>query len=358
MAAMESLESLPGQASLTFSGIVGRTYPAAAFPKQDLLIDPRRFDSEGNWAFCRFNSDEVPAVRMGFQRGGFNIGTADREPDRDLLQLHLEVMGKDGARLWLPTGRYPASAAVSDPERLDVRLEHGGREIFRIRGWPDMEWHFRSEEGELEAELAVAIDTVTILPDCLLPRCVFSMWETMGSARGTIRLGGRKVPVEGKVFYDHPRIVPAVRPVAPRKMYLYTTMYFEDGSGMFGYHAVDEHNRPIPYYCFGVHIDPAGQGSFLPEARTPRLETGADHIPTRWSLEWQGEGVAIVSDISVQDLPLVKAWGTETAPRKRGDFIIFPLVLDGKAEITAGGSTRQLAGYGLAEYFNAEHWPA
>jgi len=343
---------------LTFSGIVGRTYPAAAFPKADLLIDPRRFDSEGNWAFCRFSSEEVPAVRMGFQRGGFNIGTAAGEPDRNLLQLHLEVMGGDGGRLWLPTGRYPASAVLSDPERMDVRLEQDGREIFSIRGWPHMEWHFLSEGGELEADLEVGIDSVTILPDCLLPACVFSMWETMGWAQGTIRIGARKVGVDGRIFYDHPRIAHAARPAAPRKMYLYTTMYFEDGSGMFGYHAVDQQDRPIPYYCFGVYLDPSGRGSFLPEAKTSGLEIGPDHIPTRWSLEWKGSGGGVAADIVVQDLPLLKAWGSQNAPRRRRDFIIFPLVLDGKVVVTEGGRTRRLAGRGLAEYFNAEHWPA
>jgi hypothetical protein len=358
MAAKDLTESLPGQPSLNFSGLVGRTYPAGDFPKQDLLIDPRRFDSEGSWAFCRFSSEEVPAVRMGFQRGGFNIGSADRKPERDLLQLHLEVMGGDGGRLWLPTGRYPASAAVTDPARIDVRLEHDGREIFRVSGWPDMEWHFLSEEGELEAELEVKIDTVTILPDCLLPRCVFSMWETMGSAKGQVRIGGRQVPVEGKVFYDHPRIAHATRAVKPRKMYLYTTMYFENGSGLFGYHAVDEQERPIPYYCFGVYIDPSGKGSFLPEAHTRRLDVGEDFIPTGWSLEWKGGEVAVAAEIGVRDLPLLKAWGSKNAPRRRRDFIIFPLVLDGKAAVSVSGRTRSLAGWGLAEYFNAEHWPA
>jgi hypothetical protein len=294
---------------------------------------------------------------MGFQRGGFNIGTSERAVDRELLQLHLEVMGRDGARLWLPTGRYPASGVLNDLESLDVRLQSGGKEIFRLRGWPTMEWFFRSDDGDLEADFEVAIDTVTILPDCLLPRCVFSMWETMGSARGTVRIGARKLDVVGKVFYDHPRIVNDVRQVAPRKMYLYTTMYFEDGSGMFGYHAVDEQDRPIPYYCFGVYLDPAGRGSFLPEAKTRGLEIGADNIPTRWSLEWNGSGAAVEAEIAVQDLPLLKAWGSKNAPRRRSDFIIFPLVLDGKALVATGGRSRRLAGWGLAEYFNAEHWP-
>ena len=358
MSAAEQKESLPGEPGLTFSGRIGSTYPAADLPTQDLLLDTRRFASEGYWAFCRFTNEEVPALRMGFQLGGFNIGTTERKPDTDLLQLHLEAIAREGGHLWLATGRYPVSMVANDHDRLDVRLEHDGREVFRVRGWPAMDWHFRSEEGDLEADLHVTIRTVTLLPDCLLPRCVFSMWETIGAAEGTVRIGSRKVPVSGSVFFDHPRIVNAVRAVTPRAMYLYTTLAFEDGSGLFGYHAVDDRGRPIPYYCFGVFVDAAGRGTFLPEARTPRLEIGPDAVPVRWSIAWKGSDVAVRADISVRELPIARAWGSPTAPQKLRDFSIFPLVLDGEVSITSAGSTRTLAGRGLAEYFNARLWPA
>jgi hypothetical protein len=325
---------------------------------QDLLLDTRRFGSEGYWAFCRFTSEEVPALRMGFQLGGFNIGTSERVPDPGLLQLHLEAVRRDGGHLWLPTGRYPVSAVRNAPDTLDVRLDQGGQEIFSVRGWPAMEWHFRSEDGDLEAELHVAIDTVTILPDCLLPRCVFSMWETMGDAEGSVRVGSAKVPVSGKVFFDHPRIVHQARAVAPRAMYLYTTLYFEDGGGIFGYHAVDEQDRPIPYYCFGVYVDASGRGTFLPEARMGHLDIGSEDVPTRWGFQWQGSGMAVRAEIFVQDLPVARAWGSPTAPRNLKQFSIFPLVLDGEASITTAAGTRRLAGHGVAEYFNAKLWPA
>jgi hypothetical protein len=357
MCASKQSESLPGHPGLTYSGRIGETYPATGFPHKDLLLNTRSFDSEGYWAFCRFDSAEVPALRMGFQLGGFNIGTSAREPDPDHLQLHLEVMGRDGGRLWLPTGQYPASAVVVNHDALDVRLESGGQEIFRVRGWPEMDWHFRSEEGELEAELQVTVGTVTVLPDCLLPRCVFSMWETMGAARGFVRVGSREERVTGNVFFDHPRIIHAVRTVPPRTMYLYTTLRLEDGSGLFGYHAVDDQDRPIPYYCFGVHVDPAGRGTFLSRARTHRLEIGADALPTGWSFEWEGGGVSVRASVAVRDLPLVRAWGSPGVPTQRGEFTIFPLVLDGKVSITSAGHSRDLLGHGLAEYFNAEHWP-
>ena len=66
--------------SRLFDGAVGETQPASLVSKHDYLIDPARFPSEGNWAFCRFDGDEVPALRLGFQRGGFNGGIRERDP--------------------------------------------------------------------------------------------------------------------------------------------------------------------------------------------------------------------------------------------------------------------------------------
>jgi hypothetical protein len=350
-AKLERLESRPGQKSLTFSGLVGTTYPAAQFPKQDYLIDPSRFDSEGNWAFCRFTSEEIPAVRMGFQRGGFNITATEKIPDKSRLQLHLEIMTKDGAVLWLPSGKYPSSRVVTNPESMDIRLRVDNSVIFSIRGWPDMEWSFRSEDGEAEVNLHVPVRSVTVLPDCILPRCVFSMWEAVGDARGTVRYRDHTVSVEGKMFYDHPRIIHRASRAVPRNMYLYTTMHFEDGSSMFGYHAVDEKGNPIDYYCFGVYFDGSGRARFLSDARLTRLSIGQDNFPNHWQLRWRNEELAIEADIGVRDLHLLKSWGSPEVASGPKDF---PLVLDGHAKITGNGSERTLAGHGLAEYYNAQ----
>ena len=67
-------EPTVGSKSQVFDGLVGASVPAASVSKQDYLIDPSRFPSEGNWAFCRFSSEDIPAARLGFQRGGFNGG--------------------------------------------------------------------------------------------------------------------------------------------------------------------------------------------------------------------------------------------------------------------------------------------
>jgi hypothetical protein len=348
---VERVESLPGQKSLTFSKIVGTTYPAAQFPKQDYLIDPSRFDSEGNWAFCRFTSEEIPAVRMGLQRGGFNITATKQIPDKSRLQLHLEIMTKDGAILWVPSGKYPSNKVITNLGSMKIQLRVEGREIFSIRGWPDMEWRFRSEDGEAEVNLQVKLSSVTVLPDCILPRCVFSMWEAMGDARGVIRYRNQTFSVDGKVFYDHPRIIHRPSSAVPRKMYLYTTMYFEDGSGMFGFHAVDEKGISIDYYCFGVYIDASGRARFLSDARLTRLTIDQENTPKHWQLHWRNKELAIEADIRVRSFQLLRSWGSQVEPAAPSDF---PLVLDGQARITGSGNERTLLGRGLAEYYNAD----
>lgn len=88
--------------SVAFSGAVGVAVAAADVSPRDYLIDIDRYPSEGNWAFCRFENEEIPAIRLGFELGGFNPGPDEATPNRRYLQLHLEVMTSDGALFWLP----------------------------------------------------------------------------------------------------------------------------------------------------------------------------------------------------------------------------------------------------------------
>ena len=352
----DDVRSRPGQPSRVFEGIVGRTSAAGNVAPSDYLIDRQRFDSEGDWAFCRFSSLEIPAVRLGYQIGSFDIGPEPGPQDASLLQLHLEVMTAEGGLLWVPTGRYPGELLESSSENKDVRLSVDGTEIMRISGWPQMSWRMRSDDGELEIALDVEVDTVTVLPDCLLPRSVFAMWETLGRARGHVTVGPQRFEVEGHMFFDHTRVLQVPHDVAPRRMYLYTTLALADGSGIFGYHAIDEHDRPLDYYCFGIHVDPLGQGTFLGRAHLTEMEFDADGLPSGWHLDWRSEELAVEASISVRPLPLVKGWGGPAAPRSRAEWPIFPLVLDGVTRVTRPGTVEELTGRGLAEYFDADTW--
>jgi hypothetical protein len=217
---------------------------------------------------------------MGFQRGGFNIWPEPRHADPDLLQLHLEVIAADGAHLWLPTGSYPAGDLRSDRARKDVRLERDGKELLAISGWPEMTWRARTEDGEMEVELEVSTSSVTVLPDCILPHAVFGMWETVGVARGRVRIGAETFAVDGSMFYDHTRVLHRDHPVPGRQRYLYTTIALDDGSALFGYDATDVTGRPIPDYCFGVIVDPSGAGRFLPTTDAARMPWSPQRCPS------------------------------------------------------------------------------
>jgi len=347
-----------GGKSALFGGKVGETLPAGGVPPADYLIDESVCDSEGNWAFCRFLSDEVYAARLGFQKGSFNILEHDQPADPSLLQLHLELMTRDGAVLWIPTGSFDARKVSSSRRELDVRFEEAGREIFSIRGWPTMRWRFQSSEGEVEADLEFTVASVSLLPDCVLPHCIFAMWETMGDARGTVRFRDRTTEVRGKVFYDHPRIRHQRNQVEPRRWYLYTTMFLEDGSGFFGYHAEDTGGHPLAYYCFGVYVDAAGRGTYLPEARLRDLRITEHNTPGSWRLDWRGPGAEIDARITVKPTELLASWGSPIAPKTAKDFIILPLVLDGAVTVRREGRVHAMKGCGLAEYFNADFWSA
>ena len=343
--------------SAAFGGIVGDAVPASEVAPSDYLIDASRYQSEGNWAFCHFESDEVPAIRLGFERGGFNPGAVERTPRPTYLQLHLEVMTREGALFWLPSGIYGAEDVVSAPDRLDVRLEVGRQEVFRLNGWPSIACHFRSVDGDLEVNLTFDLKLVSVLPDALLPHCVFAMWESMGRAYGEARYRDHTVTLDGTVFFDHPRVIERPHAVTSRRMYIYTTLRLEDGSGLFGYYALDALGLPIDGYCFCVYVDAAGNSRLLADGVLERLELDEDDIARGWDISWRNPSLVLGADVAVRPGPIRRSWGSPSAPQTRREFGFPPLVLDASVRIQEAGATRVLRGSGLAEYFSTDLYP-
>jgi hypothetical protein len=346
--------------SLAFRQPVGATVPAALLAPEDYGFDFDHHSSEGVWAFCRFEGSEISAARIGFQHGAFDLGSAPQLPDRSYLQLHLEVMTADGALLWLPSGHYRSEQVSSEPGAMRVSLQSAGREIFSYRGWPDVECEFRSEDESLQAKLRFELGAVTVLPDGVLPQCVFAMWESMGRVSGSIRYHDRTLAVHGKVFFDHTRIIRRRSDAPVRGMSLYTTMYFEDGSGVFGYWTVDQRGTPIEPYCFGVYLDAAGGGRLLASATLAELVIDRDGIASRWQLQFQDRELSLALQIVAQPHPIRRCWGAPgtPAPVSRAEFSIIPLVLDGSAQLRrAAQAPVSLLGWGLAEYYDARLWP-
>jgi len=307
-----------GRQSAAFAGGVGVSTPASRVSASDYLMAPDRFPSEGNWAFCRFKSDDVPAIRLGFQRGGFNIGPVERTPSPAYLQLHLEAMTREGALLWVPSGRYNANDIASDPHAMDITLAPDGREIFRMCGWPKIACHFRSDDGDLEVNLRFELKSVSVLPDCLLPHCVFAMWESMGDARGDVRYQDRTVSLDGKVFFDHTRVIERRHTVSPRKMYVYTTLYLEDGSCMFGYYSTDARGQPIDDYCFCVYLDSAGNCRLLCDTVLTTLVLDEDGIATSWQITWRDSALSLGAVVTVQRSQILRSWGCLVRRRRAG----------------------------------------
>jgi hypothetical protein len=345
--------------SVAFRQPVGVTKAASLLAPEDYGFDFDQFSSEGVWAFCRFTGTDISAARIGFQRGAFDLSADPREPDPSYLQLHLEVMTRDGAVLWLPSGQYPSEHVASKPRAMRASLVNAGREIFRYRGWPGIDCHFRSEDDTLEAVLRFDLETVTVLPDGVLPQCLFAMWESMGNVSGSIRCDAETIPVNGKVFFDHTRIVRRRSDAPTRGMSLYTTMYFEDGSGFFSYWTLDENNAPIREYCFGVYLDAAGSGQFLASTTLSDLITDHDGIASSWRVHYQARDFELTLQIAAQQHQIRRCWGGPGAPARRAEFSIIPLVLDATAQLRrSGNALKQLRGTGLAEYYSALLWSA
>ena len=347
-----SLESAkPGR---VFQGSEGRTYTVAEFPKSNYMVDNKRYDSEGYWAFCVFEGDEFLSARFGFQMGGFNITSTESEQDRKLLQLHLELVSDKGALLWVPTGEFSVDDLEIEPDQLSIRLNSKGRQIFTIQGWPNSRWHFVSLDGDLELDLQFTVSQVTLLPDCILPYSIFAMWETVADLSGTVRYRDRQAAVKGRVFHDHPRILSTRSQVEPRNSYLYTCLSFEDGSAWYSYHARDDRGEFIPYYCFGDYVSPDGAHDFSSETRLLDIEFDENHLPASWRIAWTGTRQSIVVDVSARPFSILRSWG-RAAPKDENDFWIYPFVLDSKAEVETGGHKRMLRGRGIPEYVNLEY---
>jgi hypothetical protein len=140
-------------------------------------------------------------------------------------------------------------------------------------------------------------------------------------------------------------------------MYIYTTLRLEDGSGLFGYYALDALGLPIDGYCFCVYVDAAGNSRLLADGVLERLELDEDDIARGWEISWRNPSLVLGADVAVRPGPIRRSWGSPSAPQTRREFGFPPLVLDASVRIQEAGATRVLRGTGLAEYFSTDLYP-
>ncbi|TXI85592.1 MAG: hypothetical protein E6Q40_07565, partial [Cupriavidus sp.] len=130
------------------AGAVGGTMAAREFPVSNCAINDALYDYEGNWAFCRFRKGPVEAVRFGYGCGTFDGSDyGGTLMPKSFLMLHLELMFKEGAVLWIGSGKYEAGQMKFSARDRGAALVHGDRTIFRHSGWPNVRWRICSDDG-------------------------------------------------------------------------------------------------------------------------------------------------------------------------------------------------------------------
>ena len=341
-----------GDNSAFFEGVIGKTIAPERFPARNYLIDDAQYDYEANWAFCRFDDDQVLAARFGFGRGRFD--TRDygvvNEPSRSFLFMHVELMTQDGAMLWTNPDGFTAQQVTLAAGEMDMRLRVNQNDIFRVQGWPRMNWYFGSDDGEIEVDLQFDPANVTILPDLAMQHNLFAMWLATGRVQGEVRFRESRRHVSGTMFFDHPRINVQTNDVPSFGWYIYTPMHFEDGSCLAGYFTRDAAGHIREDYSFGLYVDAGGRGHWLQQTNLDDFQFDERGQPWSWRQHWQGTDVTLMTTSQVKPTTILKAWGGLSMAQTDEENRNIPLVFDTEAHITRGEQTYRVDGGGVAEY--------
>ncbi len=338
-------------------GRVGEVLPAREFPIANRVIDDVLYDYEGNWAFCRFRDGPVEAIRFGYGRGMFDGSDyGGTLMPKSFLMLHLEVMFKEGAVLWIGSGKYVAAQMKLSSRNGSASLGERGRTIISHSGWPNVRWRIRSDDGVAGVDLSLRLKAVTLLPDNRMQRNLFAMWLAIGEVKGSVQFQGSKHAVEGSVFYDHPRIVLQRHRVPAFGWNLYTPLTLEDGSYFAAHFTQDAAGRDLLNYCFALHLERHGAATWLPRAELLELRFDADEKPERWKIRWKAPRCEITMDARVRGTRILKAWGKDGTAQTRRENPNIPLVFDAVLTIANPDGFQIIKGGGLAEYMKRATW--
>jgi len=338
-----------------FQGPVGTAFLPETFPAGNLLMDPSRYDYEGNWVFCRFDGHDVTAGRIGFGAGQFDGSDYGGKLFDPGLFYHLEFVTKKGAVLHL-NSRYKASDVKSDPYRVHVRIAPSNNTLLEFEGWPVMNWRVVADDGRAEFAARLTPLAVTILPDTLLPSNRFSMWLTVGRIEATVRFDDESWNLTGSFFYDHPRIVITNTGAAPFGSYLYMPQRLSDGSHLAAYFTRDRNTERVDRGSYAIHFDTTGQITMLPDAEQHAIAFDDDGHPNRWRHTFRSDEMRIEADTTAHNDRDMHIWGSDAPPARR-DNRVFPLVFDSDISINRGGTTSQLRGEGMAEFVRHPELP-
>jgi hypothetical protein len=336
------------KSSALMVGPVAQLAEPANFPFENVLINRDRYSYEGNWLFCSFDQPDVLAARIGFGLGRFHWQDYGLEPQDVTVPVayRLEVITPEGVvRPCLYSDPHLGSTVCSDPSSMDVRFRAGGADLFAVRGWPEIEWKFRSPDGAVAADLRLALKNMALWPDCIMPNNTLAMCIGVGRISGTFSFGDRVVEVSGGGVYDHPRVVVQSNEVAPFGWYLYAPLRFPDGSFVVSYFAEDGLGVKSVPYSTGFLTLPDGSSRWLRDVQVRGLKFDADGLPVAWETQLRGEGVAISYRTRVVPTGCV---GT---PGAAGKYLAFPILMDAEGECSIDDEIVRLErGSGIAEF--------
>jgi len=342
-----------GQSAL-MTGPVAQIISASEFPSDNVITARDRYSYEGNWLFCTFDQPDFLAARLGFGLGKFHwqdYGLETGSAPLDPIAFRVEVITSAGVHACLFSDNELGTTVTSAASSMDVRFHEDGEELFRLQGWPQMNWNFRSPDGSIGADLEVTPQGMAVWPDCILPNNTFSMCIGTCQVAGTILLESREIKVTGGAVYDHPRVLVRPHAVAPFGWYLYAPLRFSDGTFLVSYYLEDGLGQPDQDYSIGFLSLPDQTSRWLTRCQVRDIKMGGDELPSRWQAELAGEGVQIFYHVQIADLPIVHMSELSIEDEPSGKYLAFPLLMEVEGECVIDGVTRKLTkGAGIAEF--------
>jgi hypothetical protein len=336
------------------TGGAGLIVAPESFPSSNVGMVPAQYDYEGNWLFCSFDNAVIRAARIGFGQGRFrweDYGLDRTEDPGVSLAYRIEVISQSGVQACLFSRSYERTPVKAGSNPMHLSFVDGGKELFRMEGWPEMLWRFQSPCGSLAMELQVSPKCMVLWPDSLLPHNTFSMCIGACTVRGIVRTAGQEIEVAGGGFYDHPRVLAETNDVAPFGWYLYAPVRFSDGTMIAGYHAEDSAGRIDEMYSAAFLTAPGGVHRWLPKLRIRNLRFDVHERVRSWEAEMNGPGVDIRYSVRTEQLTLNRLFPLEPGQTASDRYLAFPLSMAVAGECTIDGVTTRLEqGSGIAEF--------
>lgn len=338
--------------SPNFIGSIGKQISPADFPLANIVTDSSKYALDGNWAFCRFDDDEIIGARFGWSRGFYGMtdyGYPMDQPD-DGCGVRIEIVTRDGAYLWIEQEKYNAQDISIPQDEYKHSLTDKGHKVIELEGWPAVRWKMSSDDGFLSIDANLCPSAVFILPDSILRKSRFSMWLAVCSFQGLVKIGGREKTVRGTAFYDHSRITRENNDAAEFGSYNYLPIWFEDNSYFICYYSEQYDGKRNDGYSFGCHIDSDRTFSEFEPDGEQTISFDEDNQLKTCSSKWKSGDVTLTINVTAEPVGIAKAWGTGAVPQTLAENRVFPLPFKCFAEITQKGIRRSIVGKGLNEY--------